>query len=479
MNIFETIKAESNIHLHRTAIIEGQDHISYGGLINSVEQVAASLKSHGVCRFHRVALLCDDSIDYIIVSLAILSLSAVIVPVSPEQSADEVKTVFERIDVDFIIADLKLREGGHAVPLLPDGLVAKAFGIERRTASKPPPAGYFEANPAFIRFSSGTTGMSKGVLLSHKTIIERTAAADKGLQITSQDTVLWVLSMSYHFVVTILLFLQRGCRIVLCGQSFPEALIFGIVEHQGTFIYASPFHYNLLSQLDELPGDALKHVRIAVSTTMKLPESIAEDFSNKFGLELTEGYGIIEVGLPFIRLTGGKGKRGSVGKALPDYRIMLVNQDSEGIGEIYIQGVGMIDAYYSPWQARDKILSDGWFKTGDLGKLDGDGFLYIVGRDKEVINFLGMKIFAQEVESVMNQHPQVLESMVYGLPHPNYGELPIAKVVLEAECETTVVLQGLRRFCYERMAQYKVPKEFKIVDHLTRTASGKIRRAIQ
>jgi acyl-CoA synthetase (AMP-forming)/AMP-acid ligase II len=89
-----------------------------------------------------------------------------------------------------------------------------------------------------------------------------------------------------------------------------------------------------------------------------------------------------------------------------------------------------------------------------------------------------MKIFAQEVEAVINQHPQVRESMVYGLPHTRYGELPIAQVVLEEGCEATVALQSLRRFCYERMAQYKAPKEFKIVDHLTRTASGKIKRAL-
>jgi long-chain acyl-CoA synthetase len=478
MNVFEIIKNEARKHQHLTAVMEREDQITYGQLTAFSEQVAESLKSHGVCSLQRVALLCDDSIDYIIVSLAILSLNAVIVPVSPEQSADEMKIVIERIDVDFIIAELKLREGGRSIPLLSDGLIAKEFSIERRTVSKPPPSGYFDSNPAFIRFSSGTTGMSKGVLLSHNTIIERTAAADKGLQITPQDTVLWVLSMSYHFVVTILLFLQRGCRIVLCGHSFPEAFFSGIVEQQATFIYASPFHYNLLSQMDELSGDAMKHVRIAISTTMKLPESVAEAFANKFDLELTEGYGIIEVGLPFIRLSGGKSKRNSVGRALPDYRIRLVNQDSTGIGEIYIQGAGMIDAYYSPWMARDEILSDGWFKTGDLGKLDEDGFLYIVGRDKEVINFLGMKIFAQEVEAVINQHPQVRESMVYGLPHTRYGELPIANVVLEEGCEAAVALQSLRSFCYERMAQYKAPKEFKIVDHLTRTASGKIKRTL-
>jgi long-chain acyl-CoA synthetase len=293
--------------------------------------------------------------------------------------------------------------------------------------------------------------------------------------ITSQDTVFWVLSMSFHFVVTILLFLRRGATIVLCGARFPDALIEGIRTHNGTFIYASPFHYSLLSRADSRVGDELKNIRCAVSTAMKLPEPVAEDFFARFGFELTEAYGIIEVGLPFIRLSGAREKRGSVGKPLPDFEIALDKKDADGVGEIRIRGKGMLDAYYSPWQSREDILSDGWFKTGDLGKLDRDGFLFIVGRGKDVINFVGMKVFALEVESVLNQHPQVKESLVYGAAHPQYGQLPMAKIVVR-EGQGAPDVSDLRRYCYQHLAQYKVPKDFEIVDELPKTASGKIKR---
>ena len=475
MNIFDTIKAETDIHLHRTAVIEGQYRISYGELLVAVEQVAESLSSKGVCRFHRVGLLCDDSIDYIIASLAILSLSAAIVPISPEQTAEEVATVIDKIDLDFIVAEPGLLKEQHV--LLPfAGFIKKTFSITQRAVTASPPDRYCSSNPAFIRFSSGTTGTSKGVLLSHESIIDRTDAADKGMQITSKDTVLWVLSMSYHFVVSILLFLRRGATIVLCSSRFPEALIEGIVFHRGTFIYASPFHYSLLSGADLLEGKNLQQVRMALSTAMKLPEQIAEAFFDKFGFELTEAYGIIEVGLPFIKLSGGRDKRGSVGKSLPDFEIRLDNMDTDGIGEIFIKGKGMLNAYFSPWQGQEEILINGWFRTGDLGMTDHDGFLYIVGRDKDVINFVGMKIFAQEVEAVINQHPNVKESQVYGVPHSRYGELPTAKVVLYNDTPDNAVLDNLRRFCYQRLAQYKVPKEFQTVDSLPKTASGKIKR---
>jgi len=475
MNIFETIKQETEKLTQKTAVIEGDDHVTYGELLASAEQLAGTLREKGVGRLHRVGLLCDDSIDYIMASLAILSLSAVVVPVSPEQTDEEIETVIERIDVDFLIAEPRLRRGGYADRLQSPSLFKKELTIVKRTVRERPKAEYFRLNPAFIRFSSGTTGASKGVVLSHEAIIERTDAADKGLRVTSQDTVLWVLSMSYHFVVTILLFLRRGATIVLCGARFPEALIEGIAKRNGTFIYASPFHYSLLSRTETLSGDALKHVRLAVSTAMKLPEQAASEFHAKYGFELTEAYGIIEVGLPFVRLTGGEEKRGSVGKPLPDFEVRIDNKDAAGVGSIRIKGKGMLDAYYSPWQGRDDILVDGWFTTGDLGRIDADGFLFIVGREKDVINFVGMKVFAQEVETVLNQHPEIKESLVYGAAHPLYGQLPMAKIVLRDGGSGPDVTE-LRRFCYQRLAQYKVPKDFEFVDHLPKTASGKIKR---
>lgn len=475
MNIFEIIKQETRDVRSKIAVIEDEDRVTYAELFTSVDLVARTLSSHGVGRLHRVGLLCDDSIDYIIASLAILSLSAAVVPVSPEQTAAEIETVIERIDVDFLVAELGLRQGGYRETLQGRGFLRKDFCIVKRTVRERPNPEYYRLNPAFIRFSSGTTGASKGVVLSHETIKDRTDAADQGLRITSADVVLWVLSMSYHFVVTILLFLRRGATIHLCGSRFPEMLIRGVKSRRGTFIYASPFHYSLLSRTDALDGSALSGIRMAVSTAVKLPETIAVEFSEKFGFALTEAYGIIEVGLPFVKPAGGSGERGSVGRPLPGFEIQLENKDADGVGAIRIRGKGMLDAYYSPWQGRSEILTDGWFKTGDLGRLDADGNLSLVGREKDVINFAGMKIFAQEVEAVLNQHPQVRESFVYGADHPVYGQLPLARIVVREE--GGVPESGdLRRFCYERLAQYKVPKDFIFVNELPKTASGKLKR---
>ncbi|RJQ13938.1 MAG: long-chain fatty acid--CoA ligase [Nitrospiraceae bacterium] len=476
MNIFETIKQETDGFADKIAIIEGDRNITYRQLILSSEAVASSLKEKGVSPFHRVGLLCSDSIDYITVSLAVLSLSAVIVPVATEHTETEVNNILDSIMVDFLVFEKDAYDCNDACIMQSTGISGREFYFKDRENKRRPDSEYYKLNPAFIRFSSGTTGESKGVVLSHESIIERTDAADKGLNITHNDTVLWVLSMSFHFVVTILLFLRRAATIVLCSSPFPEALIEGITKHKGTFIYASPFHYNLLTHMDSLSPGSFQNIRLAISTAMKLPENIADGFNSKFGLELSEAYGVIEAGLPFINLSPDKNRRSSVGRALPDYEVGVVNKDEDGVGLIHIRGKGMLDAYFSPWQGRNSILKDGWFNTGDLGKIDEDGFLTITGRGKDVINFAGMKVFPYEVEAVINQFPGVKASLVYGEPHPGYGQLPMAKIVPRDGVDRSSLPDSLRKYCYRKLAQYKVPKGFEIVNEIRRTPSGKIKR---
>ncbi|MBU1713024.1 MAG: acyl--CoA ligase [Proteobacteria bacterium] len=476
MNIFETIKKETAGYGDKIAVIEDNQSISYRELLDASENLASRLKNHGMKPGDRIALLCNDSLDYIIISLAILAAKAAVVPVSSSLSWDETDAVLNRIDVNCLIFDKPSYTIADAEPFFSGFNVSREFFLLSRKARDLLPEEYYALNPAFIRFSSGTTGASKGVLLSHESIIERTDAADMALRVTPEDVVIWVLSMSYHFVVTILLFLRRASTIILCGNDFPESFIENIKKRGGTFTYASPFHYHLLSNSGDIPSDLFSGVRIAISTAMKLPQSTAGEFSDKFGLDLSEAYGIIEVGLPFINLSRNPAKRGSAGKVLPDYDIKIENRDKNGVGELQVKGKGMFDAYFSPWQSRKDAINDGWFNTGDLGKVDDDGFLFISGRDKNVINFAGMKIFPEEVEFVLNRHPAVKESLVYGVSHPRYGELPCAKIVFKKGINSGFDTNEIRRFCYPLLTSYKVPKEILPVNELEKTASGKIKR---
>jgi len=465
MNIVQVITKETKNNLNRNAVIDGGKVITYAQLFEAVEKTSRRLKHIGIERFSRVALLSNDSLDYIIVSLAVLKIYAVIVPVPFGSARDETDTLLKNLKVNFLIFEPSNypQENGQ---LITESLALTKLQTKGKVAKD-----FYKINPAFIRFSSGTTGNNKGVVLSHESIIQRTAAADQALKIKPGEQIIWVLSMSFHFVVTILLFLRRGATIILSSRNFPRELLDNLNHYPANFIYASPLHYHLLTSLN-LPKQALSKVRLAISTAIKLPDEIAEKFKQRFGFYPAESYGIIEMGLPFAN-TAKSAKRGSVGRIIPDYKVKIFNPDKQGIGEIYVKGKGMFDAYFYPWRLRKDVLAGGWFNTGDLGRLDQEGFLFILGRCKQVINFSGMKIFPFEIESLLNTHPQVKESLVYAKPHPEYGQLPAAKIVLRSRKNLNP--EVLRKFCYRHLAAYKVPKEFEFVSQLPKTASGKIK----
>ena len=472
MNIVEVIRRETVANRDHIALIDGSLEMTYGTLLSAVDQVTELLAGRGLKPLDRVAFLCEDSADYVTASLAILKLGAVVIPVSPSLMGDELEVLLDRMEAAWVMADRATGRKGEGGDLSGHGLVTREFTLERRAVRSELPPAYAALNPAFIRFSSGTTGDSKGVLLSHETIVARTDAADQGLRISSADTVVWVLSMSFHFVVTILLFLRRSATIVICRQPFPESFLEAAKRRQGTVFYASPFHYQVLASSPLVPADALAGVRLAVSTAMKLSAHTAEAFRHKFKIALAEGYGIIELGLPFLSVGDG---RGSVGQPQRGYEIRIEGPDEQGSGRILIRGPGMFDAYVSPWKSRGEVLVGGWFDTGDVGRLEADGALTILGRVKNIINFAGMKIFPQEVEEVVTRHPAVAECRVSGEPHPLFGQIPVAEVVFKAGLRQPDAGE-LRRFCFGHLSAHKVPKAFHVGARLERTASGKIKR---
>ncbi|VGO12048.1 Long-chain-fatty-acid--CoA ligase [Pontiella desulfatans] len=448
MNIVDLIRSETaGLPENKIAVRTDGGDLSYRGLFEAVDETAAALKLRGVDAFDVVGLAFPDGVDYIVLSLAILSVGAVIVPVPHGVATEVVEDILEKTSSSWL--------------LVPEG---NGFRLDKREPAVALPDEFQTLQPAFIRFSSGTTSTSKGVLLSHPEIAERTRVADQALRITPADTVVWLLSMSFHFVVTILLFLRRGATINLCNETFPCSLL-AAVQRGGTFIYGTPFHFRALAENGSIGAEALAGIRMAVSTAMKLPAETASAFLEKFGVALKEAYGLIEAGLPFVN-TGGEGD--SVGCPLPGFEVEIRDADENQVGEVWLRGPGMYSAYLHPWRVR---RPDEWFATGDVGMLDAVGALHLLGRTKNLINFAGMKVFPYEVEAVLARCAGVEASLVYARPHPHYGQLPCAKVVAPGLAE-----EALRRFCYEHLESYKVPKNIEIVEHLERTASGKIKR---
>ncbi len=463
-HIVDTIRDETAALLDRTAVTRGNRSVTYAELLAEVDRTRDLLVTqYGIEKHSRTALLYEDSIEYIILALAVLDAGAVMVPISPSLSLMEFDALLERIRINHVISDRSLDTLSRTGEIADTAMV---YTVD-------PDIQLFDdpdmADPAFIRFSSGTTGASKGVLLTHPAIIDRTDAADERLRITADDTVAWFLSMSYHFVVTILLFLRRGAHIVLCGDEFPKGAAKAFQKHPPTFMYASPFHFSFLTQSDGFSAEMLKNVRLAVSTAVALDRTTADAFKNKFRIGLSQAYGIIEVGLPFINDRTDDEYIDSVGKILPSYRLLLEDKDENGRGRILLKGKGMFDAYVSPFQKRPE-----WFDTGDIGELR-NGYLFIRGRKKNVINFNGMKIFPEEVETAISDFGGIREVRVSPRPHRLYGQLPVAEYTT-ADDGDRIDTAELRRFLRTRLDIYKIPKEFIHTNHIPKTASGKIKR---
>jgi acyl-coenzyme A synthetase/AMP-(fatty) acid ligase len=285
-----------------------------------------------------------------------------------------------------------------------------------------------------------------------------------------------VLPLAYHFAVTIVAYVRAGANVLLCPDTLPATVVEALRRLRASVFYASPLHFERLSNLAST--GPLSDVRLALSTSAPIAPEVMERFESVYGIPVGQAYGIIEAGLPCIN-RGVEGLcRRSVGRAVPGYEVAVFSDAGERLaagapGEVGLRGAALFSAYYTPWQLREQLTRDGWFLTGDIGRLEEDGALVLLGRKKSVIFVAGLKFFPEEVEECINRFPGVKESRVVGAPHPHLGQVPRAEVAfLTPEPD----LDGLRAHCARLLSPYKVPFEFTVVEATPRTPGGKILR---
>ncbi len=447
MNIVETIFREAD--RHAIALLCGDESISYGQLI---ERAEAAAKNIAASPAKRVALDCPNGIAHVVLALAIVRTGKCLVPLASELAPRERERVIRETGVGAIVdASGKVREVS-----LPDDP-----GFDERALDA--------LEPAFIRFSSGTTGTSKGIVISHRTLLARITAANRGLGINPADRIVWILPMAHHFAVSIMLYLRNGATTVIVNSHLAEDVLHAARQHGGTVLYGAPFHHALLAA--DTGGRPWPTLRLAVSTAAALPPGTAQAFDARYGVPLSQGLGIIEVGLPLLNLHAPREKPGSVGRPLPDYRAQVRAGD-----ELFLRGPGMFDAYLRPWQPRAAVVDDdGWFRTGDLARIDADGDVFLLGRSHSVINVGGLKCFPEEIEAILCEVPGVAAARVSGKENARFGAVPIAEIELRNPAEPPRI-SDLSQYCRKALASYKVPVAFTFVEHLMRTASGKIKR---
>ena len=446
MNIVEFIFRDAD--RRALALICSDEEITYGQLIERTEAVARTLEAVSASR---MALDCPNGIAHIVFALAIVRAGKCLVPVPSELAAPERERVIRETGVGAIMNG---KGDIQEVSLTPE----PGFDEENLAA----------LNPAFIRFSSGTTGRSKGVVISHETLLARVHAANRGLGINPADRIVWILPMAHHFAVSIMLYLLHGATTVIVNSHAADDILAAGRQHGGTVLYGAPFHHALLAAEDStLPWPSL---RLAVSTAATLPPSTAQAFEARYGLPLSQGLGVIEVGLPLLNLRSAREKPSSVGRPLPDFEVQIRGDD-----ELFLRGPGMFDAYLLPWQLKSEVLHDGWFRTGDLARMDADGDTFLLGRSHSVINVGGLKCFPEEIEAVLAEVPGVAAARVVAREHPRFGAVPVAEIEAHDPLHPPSV-GAMVAHCRKALASYKVPVSFQTVARVPRTASGKIQR---
>ena len=314
------------------------------------------------------------------------------------------------------------------------------------------------------------------MVLSHESTAARVQAADSVLRFHEDDRILWVLPLAYHFAVTIVAYVRAGAHICSCPDTLPDAIVAAIRRLQPSVLYASPLHFERMGNLES--AEPLGSVRLCLSTSAPITPAVIDRFESRYAVPVGQAYGIIEAGLPCINTRTGDLPPTSVGRAVPGYEVAVfsdsgVHQVPGALGEIAVRGTGLFSAYYRPWRLREQVTRNGWLLTGDIGRLDASGALYLSGRTKTVIFVAGLKFFPEEVESCIDQFPGVKESRVYGRAHAHLGEVPCAEIAVDA---SGFDLATLKAHCARALSPYKVPVEFTVVEAVPRTPGGKILR---
>ncbi|KRB78686.1 long-chain fatty acid--CoA ligase [Nocardioides sp. Root190] len=510
-NLAGFLENSAQAHPDRTAIVFGETRLSYPQVNGAANQVANLLVSRGIKPGDKVALSCPNLPYFTIIYYGILKAGATVVPLNVLLKGREVAYHLADSDAKALFAfqgtpDLAIgaecHEGFEATegceqffvitadPTAPspiEGTETFAQGV----AGQPPTFDTVDVDDddtAVILYTSGTTGQPKGAELRHRNMRDNALAGEAlfGADAAKPDTYLCVLPLFHSFGQTVIQnggFAYGGTVVML--PRFEAAPAIGLMQKESVTFFAGvpTMYWGLLNALDEtVDVKALAaNLRVAVAGGAALPVEVHHQFEERFGVTILEGYGLSETSpvASFSRL-GQPVRVGSIGIPIPGVEMKLLDGESwdevtdpDGIGEIAIKGHNIMKGYYQrPDATAASISEDGWFRSGDLGKKDADGWYYIVDRSKDMIIRGGFNVYPREIEEVLLTHPAISLAAVIGVPHESHGEEIKAVVILKPGASATP--EEIVAWGKEQMAAYKYPRVVEIVDALPMTATGKI-----
>ncbi len=460
-NTYSFLENAASKWADKPAVHDELGTISFAELFSKTEKLKLQLSEKEIGKGCGLGIICKNNRNFIVGLFGGLGSGATVLPVAHHLQQAEREKLFAEASLHAVVEE---KENGE-------------FTITLTKRSKENIFAPHVPNAAFVRFTSGTTGKSKGVIISHQRVLERCEAANKALQLNENDCVVWVLPMAYHFVVSVMLYVKTGAAIAICNDFTASSILNYANKFNGTLLYASPMHIRLLAADTSI--DNFKSMKRVVSTSTAIPVQYAQAFKNRYGLDVQQAFGIIEVGLPVINTKSAAQHPEAIGHAIPDYSVEILDDDFKilppaVVGKLAVKGPGMFDAYLSPQQPSEEILQQGWFITGDLASKSADGLLKIEGREKSMINVSGNKVFPEEVEAVLKEHTAVKEARVFSGKHVLTGEVVNAEVVLNEDASANA--EELILFCRKKLSPFKVPQNIIFSETLNMTGSGKVKR---
>lgn len=466
--------------------------LTYGKLDSLVERCRARLEACGIKWGDRVLVYVEKSPASVFLYLACLSQGAVYVPVNPSYTPRELGAFVEGAGPRLVICDPRRRvEVGDLLEdlgapakvatLRPDGMVSIGTPLAQdcSSAGRRRPIG---GDPAAILYTSGTTAAPRGAVLTHQALVANALALCRAWRFRSEDTLVHALPLfhTHGLFVALHCALLSGASILFMSDFDPGAAI--RLWPRATVFMGVPTHYTRLLSEPRLSVRSAAGMRLFTCGSAPLLPQTWEDFRLRSGHGILERYGMTEVGIVTSNPYCGERIPGTVGYALEGVEIKVARetgaeQEPGATGELLVRSPGSFSGYLdSPDETARVVSADGWVATGDLALLAGDGRVTLVGRSKDVIITGALNVHPPEVEAALNSLPGVVESAVFGAPHPDFGEGVVAAVVWEGEA--TPATSRLQQALAGRLAGYKIPKRILIVDGLPRNAMGKVQKTL-
>jgi long-chain acyl-CoA synthetase len=338
---------------------------------------------------------------------------------------------------------------------------------------------------AVLMYTSGTSGLPKGVMITFGNLQSDVDACIEAAALKHQHKFLGVIPLFHAFGMTAMMLapVQLGSTVVYLARFSPVAALNAIKEQQVSLVFGVPSMFAAIAHLKNASADDFNSIYAMISGGEPMPRTLYDAFLERFKVPLLEGYGLTETS-PVVALNTPQHRRvGSVGKPLPSVTVKIADDDGnalprEQIGEVWLKGPMIMQGYYNlPEDTARALTPDGFFKTGDLGKIDADGFLHITGRKKDMIIVAGEKAYPREIEEVLAKHPSVGDVAVIGKKDPSRGEVVVAFVIPREGQQ--IAADALRSFCRDSgLAQWKCPREIFFVKDLPRSPTGKVLKRV-